>query len=63
VGYWHVIRHPDPDREHWSRVYYSIDMRLKSWMPGFVKNVLKNQVRREGRWEGAGKSKNISIYK
>jgi hypothetical protein len=24
-------------------VYYSIDMRLKSWMPGFVKNVLKNQ--------------------
>jgi hypothetical protein len=44
VGYWHVIPHPDPDREHWSRVYYSIDMRLKSWMPGFVKNVLKNQV-------------------
>lgn len=30
-------------RPHWSRVYYSIDMRLKSWMPGFVKNVLKNQ--------------------
>ncbi len=24
-------------------MYYSIDMRLKSWMPGFVKNVLKNQ--------------------
>jgi len=44
VGYWHVIPHPDPDREHWSRVYYSIDMRLKSWMPSFVKNVLKNQV-------------------
>jgi hypothetical protein len=32
-----------PRREHWSRVYYSIDMRLKSWMPGFVKNVLRNQ--------------------
>lgn len=24
-------------------MYYSIDMRLKSWMPSFVKNVLKNQ--------------------
>ncbi|EWM28988.1 Polyketide cyclase/dehydrase [Nannochloropsis gaditana] len=51
VGYWHVIPHPDPDREHWSRVYYSIDMRLKSWMPSFVKNVLKNQVGRAGGTE------------
>jgi len=30
-------------------------------MPGFVKNVLKNQVRREGRWKGARKGKNIHI--
>jgi len=36
VGYWYV--EPHPEKPHWSRLYYSIDMRTRGWMPGFIRN-------------------------
>lgn len=27
----------------WTRVYYSIDLRIPSWIPGFVVNILNTQ--------------------
>lgn len=38
VGYWYV--EPHPEKEGWSRLYYSIDMRTRGWMPGFIRNMV-----------------------
>jgi hypothetical protein len=41
VGYWAVI--PHPSRPGWSRLFYSIDMRTRGWMPGFLRNMVAEQ--------------------
>jgi len=38
VGYWAVI--PHPTRPGTSRLFYSIDIRTRGWMPSFVRNLL-----------------------
>lgn len=38
VGYWAVI--PHPEKPGWSRLFYGIDMRTRSYMPGFVRNLI-----------------------
>lgn len=38
VGYWYVI--PHPDKPGMSRLFYSIDMRTRGWMPGFIRNMI-----------------------
>jgi len=34
VGYWSVSTHPT--KQHWSRIFYSVDAALPGWVPGFV---------------------------
>ncbi|CAN0288180.1 unnamed protein product [Ascophyllum nodosum] len=37
VGFWHVARHPAEEKQKdWSRVYYSVQLRIPSWVPGIV---------------------------
>lgn len=38
----HIAMLLDTIRE-WSRVFYSIDLRIPSWIPGFVVNILNTQ--------------------
>jgi hypothetical protein len=38
VGYWAVT--PHPRKPGWSRLFYSIDMRTRAWMPGFVRTLI-----------------------
>lgn len=38
VGYWAVI--PHPEKPGWSRLFYGIDMRTRSYMPGFVRRLI-----------------------
>jgi hypothetical protein len=41
VGYWAVEEHPEYPGH--SRLFYSIDMRTRGWMPGFVRNMVARQ--------------------
>lgn len=41
VGYWAVLSHPT--HPGWSRLFYSIDMRTRGWIPGFVRRMLAKQ--------------------
>ena len=41
VGYWAVIPHPSQPGQ--SRVFYSIDMKTRGWMPGFVRRMVARQ--------------------
>ena len=41
TGYWLV--YPVPDRPGVTRVEYSVDLRLKGWVPGIVENMLANK--------------------
>jgi hypothetical protein len=41
VGYWSVFELPD--RPGWSRLFYSIDMRTRGWMPGFLRDMIANR--------------------
>jgi hypothetical protein len=41
VGYWVV--EDLPKRPGFSRLYYSIDMRTRSWMPGFLRTMIARQ--------------------
>mmetsp|Transcript_11098 Transcript_11098/g.34272 ORF Transcript_11098/g.34272 Transcript_11098/m.34272 type:complete len:152 (-) Transcript_11098:327-782(-) len=43
VGYWYVEKLEDG----WSRVYYSADSQLPSWVPGFAKDRLIGQALRQ----------------
>ena len=36
VGYWYIVQHPSKG-SNWSRVYYSVDVSLPHWLPGFAK--------------------------
>jgi hypothetical protein len=38
VGYWAVV--PHPEKPGWSRLFYSIDMRTRAWMPSFVRKLV-----------------------
>jgi len=38
VGFW--IVEPLPQKPGWSRLYYSVDVRLKGWIPGFIENMI-----------------------
>lgn len=38
VGFWVV--EPLPDRPGWSRLYYSVDVRVGGWVPAFVENMI-----------------------
>lgn len=41
VGYWRVTPHPsDPNR---TRLEYSVDVRFKGWIPGFVQNYISSK--------------------
>lgn len=37
VGYWYIVEHPSKG-SNWSRVYYSVDVALPDWLPGFAKD-------------------------
>jgi uncharacterized membrane protein len=41
VGYWRVD--PVADKPGTSQIEYSVDVRLKGWVPGFIKNLLVNR--------------------
>lgn len=38
VGYWYVIAHPD--NPGWTRVFYSVDIQPRGWVPQFVIDLL-----------------------
>ena len=38
VGYWYVT--PVPGKPGWTRVYYSVAVRLSGWIPGFVEDMI-----------------------
>jgi hypothetical protein len=42
VGFWYVIPHPDRPRDA-SRVYYSVDVSMFSWVPHFVVEFMSQQ--------------------
>jgi len=41
VGYWLAYRSPDDPKK--TRLEYSVDLRLKGWVPGFVEKLLADQ--------------------
>lgn len=41
TGYWLV--YPAPNKPGYSRLEYSVDLRLKGWVPGIVENMLANK--------------------
>ncbi|CAN0172482.1 unnamed protein product, partial [Ectocarpus fasciculatus] len=48
VGFWHVATHPSQDKQaDWSRVYYSVQLRIPSWIPGIVIGYLNKKAIRE----------------
>jgi hypothetical protein len=57
-GYWYVVPHPENPK--WSRVYYSVEVSMFSWVPKFVmdfmsKQALTDAVRSNGsRWQRDG---------
>lgn len=40
-GYWYVV--PHPDNKEWSRVYYSVQVSMFSWVPQFVVDFMSQQ--------------------
>lgn len=49
VGYWFVEKHPE--KPGWSRVYYSVDLKLKGWMPKFIQNLVREEgLKRATQW-------------
>ena len=38
VGFWYVKALPE--RPGWSRIYYSVDVKFKGWIPGIIKNMV-----------------------
>jgi hypothetical protein len=49
VGFWRVM--PIEDKAGWTRVYYSVDVRLKGWVPKFIETMLaKNGLTKATAW-------------
>jgi hypothetical protein len=42
VGFWYVIPHPD-NPANWTRVYYSVEVSMFSWVPKFVVEFMSKQ--------------------
>lgn len=40
-GYWYVV--PHPENEEWTRVYYSVQVSMYSWVPKFVVDFMSKQ--------------------
>ena len=41
VGFWYVAKHPT--KPNWTRLYYSVEIRVASWVPSFVENYLSKE--------------------
>ncbi|MCP4500977.1 MAG: hypothetical protein GY822_13545 [Deltaproteobacteria bacterium] len=41
VGYWYVVKHPL--KTGWTRVYYSVDVRVGSWVPGLIEDMIADK--------------------
>ena len=41
VGSWTVV--PHEEKPGWSTFYYTVDMRLRGWMPGFIRDFLSTK--------------------
>ena len=41
VGFWFIEQHPS--KEGWTRLYYSVDLAVSGWIPGFVESMLKEE--------------------
>ena len=40
-----------PGRPEWTRLYYSVDIRMRGWVPGFVEDIVRSQgVKRATVW-------------
>lgn len=51
MGFWHVAKHPAKEKqEDWSRVYYSVQLRIPNWIPGLVIGYLNKKAIREVWW-------------
>lgn len=49
VGYWVVQPHPEDPNQ--SRLFYSIDMRTRGWMPGVIRSIIARQGLKDAtRW-------------
>jgi hypothetical protein len=49
VGYWFVEAHPE--KKGWTRLYYSVDIKLKGWMPKFMQNIVRDEgLKRATQW-------------
>jgi hypothetical protein len=49
VGFWRV--EPIPNMPGWSRLYYSVDVKLKGWVPGFIENsIAKSGLTKATAW-------------
>ena len=49
VGYWYVEAHPT-EKAH-TRLYYSVDVRMSGWVPGFVQDLVRDEgLVRATRW-------------
>lgn len=49
VGFWYVQELPD--KPGWSRLFYSVDVRVGGWVPGFVENmVAKSGLNKATEW-------------
>jgi hypothetical protein len=38
VGFWRLV--PLPDKPGWTRVFYSVEVKLSGWVPGWVEDML-----------------------
>ena len=62
VGFWRVM--PHPEKPGGTRVYYSVDVRLRGWVPGFIQSMITKKgliqatewVKRESEEVAAGGS-------
>jgi ribosome-associated toxin RatA of RatAB toxin-antitoxin module len=41
VGFWFVEKHPE--KAGWTRLYYSVDLAVSGWVPGFVEDMLREE--------------------
>lgn len=41
VGYWFVEAHPTTPG--WTRLYYSVDIKMRGWVPGFVESMVRDE--------------------
>lgn len=62
VGFWRVA--PHPERPGHSRVYYSIELRVGWWLPGFIENMLaKDGLVKSTEWVKREAEKHIAVGK